>query len=77
MAQEIAERLGHVQCETIADLAMAAAIIFEPHTDIIIKDMRDTEYGHKVYLTTGKVVSRNRRCGSNEGSRSASCSPPK
>jgi len=27
--------------------------IFEPHTDIIIKDNRDTEYGHKVCLTTG------------------------
>jgi IS5 family transposase len=27
--------------------------IFEPHTDIIIKDDRDTEYGHKVCLTTG------------------------
>jgi transposase, IS5 family len=27
--------------------------IFEPHTDIIIKDRRDTLYGHKVCLTTG------------------------
>ena len=27
--------------------------IFEPHTDIIVKDNRDTEYGHKVCLTTG------------------------
>jgi transposase, IS5 family len=27
--------------------------IFEPHTSIIIKDNRDTEYGHKVCLTTG------------------------
>jgi transposase, IS5 family len=27
--------------------------IFEPHTDIIIKDNRDTEYGRKVCLTTG------------------------
>jgi IS5 family transposase len=27
--------------------------IFEPHTDIIIKDNRDTEYGHKICLTTG------------------------
>jgi len=27
--------------------------IFEPHTDIIIKDNRDIEYGHKVCLTTG------------------------
>ncbi len=27
--------------------------IFEPHTDIIIKDRRDTFYGHKVCLTSG------------------------
>lgn len=28
--------------------------VFEPHTDIIIKDRRDTQYGHKLNLTTGK-----------------------
>jgi len=27
--------------------------IFEPHTDIIRKDRRDTLYGHKVFLTGG------------------------
>ncbi len=27
--------------------------IFEPHTDIIIKDRRETLYGHKICLTTG------------------------
>jgi len=27
---------------------------FEPHSDIIVKDRRDTHFGHKVYLTTGK-----------------------
>ena len=27
--------------------------IFEPHTDIIVKDNRDTYYGHKVCLTAG------------------------
>jgi IS5 family transposase len=27
--------------------------IFEPHTDIIIKDRRETYYGHKVCLTSG------------------------
>ena len=27
--------------------------IFEPHTDIIVKDRRDTFYGHKVCLTSG------------------------
>jgi IS5 family transposase len=28
--------------------------IFEAHTDIIIKDKRDTYYGHKICLTSGK-----------------------
>ena len=28
--------------------------LFEPHTDIIVKDRRDTYYGHKVCLTGGK-----------------------
>lgn len=28
--------------------------VFEPHTDIIVKDRRDTQYGHKLNLTTGK-----------------------
>ncbi len=28
--------------------------IFEPHTDIIVKDRRDTLYGHKLCLATGK-----------------------
>ena len=28
--------------------------IFEPHTDIIIKDRRDTGYGHKIALSSGK-----------------------
>lgn len=27
--------------------------IFEPHTDIIVKDRRDVHYGHKVCLSTG------------------------
>ena len=28
--------------------------IFEPHTDIVVKDNRETRYGHKVCLTGGK-----------------------
>jgi IS5 family transposase len=28
--------------------------IFEPHTDIIVKDNRETRYGHKLYLSGGK-----------------------
>jgi IS5 family transposase len=54
-------------CEQVADQAHRRVIlgesvradekvvsIFEPHTDIIIKDNRDTYYGHKVALVTGK-----------------------
>ena len=28
--------------------------LFKPHTEIIIKDRRDTQFGHKVFLTGGK-----------------------
>jgi transposase, IS5 family len=28
--------------------------LFEAHVDIIVKDRRDTYYGHKIYLTTGR-----------------------
>ena len=28
--------------------------IFEPHTDIIVKDRRETQFGHKIFLSTGK-----------------------
>jgi IS5 family transposase len=27
--------------------------LFEPHTDVIVKDRRDTLYGHKIFLTAG------------------------
>jgi IS5 family transposase len=30
--------------------------IFEDHTDIIIKDRRDTHYGHKICLTGGASI---------------------
>jgi transposase, IS5 family len=28
--------------------------IFEPHTDIIVKDKRETQFGHKIFITSGK-----------------------
>lgn len=28
--------------------------MFEPHTDILLKGGRDTQYGHKVFVTTGR-----------------------
>ena len=27
--------------------------IFEPHTDIIVKDRRETQFGHKIFITSG------------------------
>jgi IS5 family transposase len=35
------------------DAADKVVSIFEPHTDIIVKDRRDTYYGHKICLTGG------------------------
>lgn len=28
--------------------------IFEPHTDIIVKDRRETQFGHKIFITSGE-----------------------
>lgn len=35
------------------DASEKVVSIFEPHTDIIVKDRRDTYYGHKICLTGG------------------------
>jgi IS5 family transposase len=35
------------------DASEKVASIFEPHTDIIVKDRRDTHFGHKICLTGG------------------------
>ena len=35
------------------DACDKVASIFEPHTDIIVKDRRDTHFGHKICLTGG------------------------
>jgi len=64
MAEELQEviRLTHKVIEqttrrVIHDESVPASekivSIFEPHTDIIVKDRRDTFYGHKVCLTGG------------------------
>jgi len=44
-------RVLHGQKVPAADKIVS---LFEPHTDIIVKDRRDTFYGHKVCLTGGK-----------------------
>lgn len=41
-----------VLCETVPASEKVVSI-FEPHTDIIVKDRRDTLYGHKLCLATG------------------------
>ena len=35
------------------DASAKVVSIFEPHTDIIVRDRRDTDYGHKICLTSG------------------------
>jgi len=69
IARDLAEKLRHVitltqqvinqtvrrviQEETVPAEEKVVSI-FEPHTDIIVKDNRDTFYGHKVCLSSGK-----------------------
>ena len=33
---------------------MKNILIFEEHSDVIVKSRRETEFGHKFFLTTGK-----------------------
>lgn len=41
-------------CPLRGHYGVYADTIFEPHTDIIVKDNRDTFYGHKICLSAGK-----------------------
>src|ERR1022692_3060364 len=55
---ELAPRVvGQTERRVLRGEAVAATdkivSIFEPHTDIIVKDRRETLYGHKICLTTG------------------------
>ena len=55
---ELAPRVvGQTERRVLRGEAVAATdkivSIFEPHTDIIVKDRRETLYGHKVCLTSG------------------------
>ena len=38
--------------ETVASSAKLVSL-FEPHTDVLVKDRRETLYGHKIFLTGG------------------------
>jgi len=55
---ELTERVLDQTCRRILDGESVPATekivsIFEPHTDIIVKDRRETLYGHKLCLTAG------------------------
>ena len=55
---EMTERVLDQACRRVLDgesvpVADKIVSIFEPHTDIIVKDRRETLYGHKVCLTAG------------------------
>ena len=67
-AQRLAEELAHFTqlLEQVIDQTRRRVLegervpaseklvsLFEPHTDIIVKDRRDTLYGHKVFVTAG------------------------
>jgi IS5 family transposase len=67
--QKHIEQLKHVECHLEAILAQTIArvidgrsvhssekivSIFEEHSDVIVKGRRNTEFGHKVFFTTGK-----------------------
>jgi IS5 family transposase len=68
LAHSIAEKIAHFLSlgQRVVDQATRRVLrgesvpssekivsIFEPHTDIIVKDRRETHYGHKVCLTSG------------------------
>ena len=54
----VSKVIDQTERRVLADEQVPAAekivSIFEPHTDIIRKDRRDTYYGHKVTLSTGR-----------------------
>ncbi len=49
----IDQTVRRVMCGEKVDACDKVASIFEPHTDIIVKDRRDTHFGHKICLTGG------------------------
>lgn len=49
----VAQTTRRVINDETVPVADKVVSIFEPHTDIIIKDRRDTYYGHKICLTGG------------------------
>ena len=68
LAESIRKELGHylplirqIICQTTRRVIHGESVsapeklvsLFEPHTDIIVKDRRDTYYGHKICLTGG------------------------
>jgi len=41
-----------IKKQTVPSLKKIVSI-FEPHTDIIVKDKRETQFGHKIFITSG------------------------
>lgn len=48
--QQTTRRALHGESVTAREKVVS---LFEPHTDVLVKDRRDTYYGHKVFLTGG------------------------
>jgi len=55
LARKVIEQtVSRVMRKETVDSSEKIVSIFEPHTDIIVKDRRGTYYGHKICLTAGK-----------------------
>ena len=50
VVEQTERRVFHGQSVPAAEKVVS---IFEPHTDVIVKDRRETLYGHKVFLSVG------------------------
>ena len=51
--QVIAQTMRRVIDEASVPATEKVVSLFEPHADVLVKDRRDTYYGHKVFLTGG------------------------
>ncbi|MEK7349204.1 MAG: ISNCY family transposase [Candidatus Eisenbacteria bacterium] len=54
VAQVIAQTERRVFHGEVVPAPEKLVSLFETHTDVLVKDRRDTYYGHKIFLTTGR-----------------------
>ena len=54
LRQVIRQTRSRVMNEESVPATQKVVSLYEPHSDIIVKGARDTQYGHKINLTTGK-----------------------